>query len=125
MNAFTDLTGHGTLLLVEDDESVRALIARGLRSRGFDVIEAANGREALEALAHRAVDLVVCDVIMPEMDGPTLAKARPDLKILFISGYAVEGLPFLPKPFTLGQLVTAVKETMGRWHNENTNHQQA
>jgi two-component system cell cycle sensor histidine kinase/response regulator CckA len=112
-----DLTGHGTILLVEDDLSVRALMARGLRSRGFDVIEAGNGREALEVL-HRPVDLVVCDVVMPEMDGPALLKARPDLKVLFISGYAVEGLPFLAKPFTLGQLVTAVKETMGRWRNE-------
>jgi two-component system cell cycle sensor histidine kinase/response regulator CckA len=107
-----DHTGRGTILLVEDDESVRLLIARGLRSRGFDVIEASNGIEALGALARTPVDLVVSDVVMPEMDGPALLKARPDLKVLFISGYAVEGLPFLPKPFTLGQLVTAIKETM-------------
>jgi hypothetical protein len=72
-----DFTGHGTILLVEDDESVRSLIARGLRSRGFDVIEESNGLEALGALEQKngAVDLVVSDVIMPEMDGPTLLKS--------------------------------------------------
>jgi CheY-like chemotaxis protein len=82
-----DFTGQGTILLVEDEEGLRALMARGLRSRGFDVIEAANGVEALRALQGRAVDLVVSDVVMPEMDGPTLLGRRPDLKVLFISGY--------------------------------------
>jgi two-component system cell cycle sensor histidine kinase/response regulator CckA len=123
-----DLTGQGTILLVEDEEGLRSLNARGLRSRGYSVIEASNGVEALEALEERngAVDLVVSDVVMPEMDGPTLLKAmrgrNPDLKIIFVSGYAEDAfeksLPenqqfaFLPKPFTLSQLVAAVKETM-------------
>ena len=76
----TDLTGHGTILLVEDEEGLRALNARGLRSRGYSVIEASNGVEAMEALEERdgAVDLVVSDVVMPEMDGPTLLKAMRD-----------------------------------------------
>jgi len=123
-----DLTGQGTILLVEDEEGLRSLNARGLRSRGYSVIEASNGIEAMEALEEKegAVDLVVSDVVMPEMDGPTLLKVmrgrNPDLKIIFVSGYAEDAfeksLPenqqfaFLPKPFTLSQLVAAVKETM-------------
>jgi two-component system cell cycle sensor histidine kinase/response regulator CckA len=123
-----DLTGQGTILLVEDEDGLRSLNARGLRSRGYSVIEAANGVEAMEALEQKngAVDLVVSDVVMPEMDGPTLLKEmrgrNPDLKIIFVSGYAEDAfeksLPenqqfaFLPKPFTLAQLVAAVKETM-------------
>jgi two-component system, cell cycle sensor histidine kinase and response regulator CckA len=123
-----DLTGRGTILLVEDEEGLRSLNARGLRSRGYSVIEASNGIEAMEALElqNGAVDLVVSDVVMPEMDGPTLLKTmrgrNPDLKIIFVSGYAEDAfeksLPenqqfaFLPKPFTLSQLVAAVKETM-------------
>ena len=90
-----DLTGQGTILLVEDEEGLRSLNARGLRSRGYTVIEASNGIEALEALEREkdgAVDLVVSDVVMPEMDGPTLLRAmrarNPDLKIIFVSGYA-------------------------------------
>ena len=110
-----DLTGRGTILLVEDDQGLRALMARGLRSRGFDVIEASNGREALAAFGP-AIDLVVSDVVMPEMDGMALLEAirgqGPTAKVLFISGYPAEGLPVLPKPFTLGQLVAAVKETI-------------
>jgi two-component system, cell cycle sensor histidine kinase and response regulator CckA len=123
-----DLTGQGTILLVEDEEGLRALNARGLRSRGYSVIEASNGVEAMEALeqAGGVVDLVVSDVVMPEMDGPTLLKAmrdrNPDIRVIFVSGYAEDAfeksLPenqqfsFLPKPFTLSQLVAAVKETM-------------
>lgn len=123
-----DLTGRGTILLVEDEEGLRALNARGLTSRGYTVLEASNGVEALEVLERRngEVDLVVSDVVMPEMDGPTLLKEmrvkNPDLKMIFVSGYAEEAfqknLPpegqfsFLAKPFTLKQLVAAVKETM-------------
>src|SRR5260370_25868184 len=80
-----DLTGQGTILLVEDEEGLRSLNARGLRSRGYSVIQAADGIGALEALEQKngAVDLVVSDVVMPEMDGPTLLKTmrgrNPDL----------------------------------------------
>jgi two-component system cell cycle sensor histidine kinase/response regulator CckA len=123
-----DLTGQGTILLVEDEDGLRSLNARGLRSRGYSVIEAANGVEAIEALAEKegGVDLVVSDVVMPEMDGPTMLKEmrakNPGIRIIFVSGYAEDAfeksLPenqqfaFLPKPFTLAQLVAAVKETM-------------
>jgi two-component system cell cycle sensor histidine kinase/response regulator CckA len=116
----TDFTGQGTILLAEDEEGLRALFARGLRSRGYSVIEAANGLEALKVLEQPKVfDLLVSDVVMPEMDGLTLLKAvrdrRPDLAVLFISGYAFEqpeGAAFLSKPFSLAQLVVAVKEAM-------------
>lgn len=124
-----DLTGQGTILLVEDEEGLRSLNARGLRSRGYTVVEASNGIEAMEMLEEQngAVDLVVSDVVMPEMDGPTLLKEmrarNPDLKIIFVSGYAEEAfeksLPeneqfaFLAKPFALSALIAKVKETMG------------
>jgi len=126
--ASADLTGEGIILLVEDEEGLRALNARGLASRGYTVLEAGNGVEAIDVLEKfdGQVDLVVSDVVMPEMDGPTLARQlrsrNPSLKIIFVSGYAEDAfqkhLPehgqfaFLPKPFTLKQLVAAVKETL-------------
>jgi two-component system cell cycle sensor histidine kinase/response regulator CckA len=126
--AAADLTGQGTILLVEDEEGLRALNARGLASRGYTVLEAGNGVEAIELLDKRGsgVDLVVSDVVMPEMDGPALLKELrrrdPNVKVIFVSGYAEDAfaksvpegeLPdFLAKPFTLKQLVAAVKETM-------------
>jgi two-component system cell cycle sensor histidine kinase/response regulator CckA len=127
--ANADLTGEGTILLVEDEEGLRALNARGLTSRGYTVLEAGNGVEAIDVLEKidGRVDLVVSDVVMPEMDGPTLLRELrsrdPSLKIIFVSGYAEDAfqkhLPadgqqfaFLAKPFTLKQLVAAVKETM-------------
>jgi two-component system cell cycle sensor histidine kinase/response regulator CckA len=126
--ANADLTGEGTILLVEDEEGLRALNARGLASRGYTVLEAGNGVEAIDLLEKSGgrVDLVVSDVVMPEMDGPTLARElrsrNPRLKIIFVSGYAEDAfrrhLPehgqfaFLPKPFTLKELVAAVKETL-------------
>jgi two-component system cell cycle sensor histidine kinase/response regulator CckA len=125
--AATDLTGHGVILLVEDEEGLRALNARGLTSRGYTVLEASNGVEAIEVLEKQgSVDLVVSDVVMPEMDGPTLLKELrrrdPAVKIIFVSGYAEEAfsknLPsneqyaFLAKPFTLKLLVEVVKKTL-------------
>jgi two-component system cell cycle sensor histidine kinase/response regulator CckA len=124
-----DLTGHGTILLVEDEEAVRAFGARALTSRGYTVIEAASGVEALEAVdkAGGKIDLIVSDVVMPEMDGPTmfgeLRKRGLKCRVIFVSGYAEEAfaknLPegedfgFMPKPFTLKQLIEAVKANMG------------
>ncbi len=126
----TDLTGTASILLVEDEEAVRAFAARALTSRGYKVFEANSGIEALEVMKELGgtIDLVVSDVVMPELDGPSmlreLRKTRPDLKIIFISGYAEDAfrknLPenekfhFLPKPFSLKQLAVAVKETLGR-----------
>ncbi|MGQ3360885.1 MAG: response regulator, partial [Phreatobacter sp.] len=121
-----DDTGAGTILLVEDEEAVRAFASRALASRGYTVLEAGSGVEALEVMAEHGgtVDLVVSDVVMPEMNGPTLLgelrKTNPGIKVIFVSGYAEEAfkndLPegqafaFLPKPFSLKQLIEAVKE---------------
>jgi len=120
-----DLTGNGTILLVEDEEAVRAFGARALASRGYTVLQASSGIEALQIVDQNAgkIDLVVSDVVMPEMDGPTmlseLRKRGVKAKIIFVSGYAEDAfdknLPdredfgFLPKPFTLKQLIGAVK----------------
>jgi two-component system cell cycle sensor histidine kinase/response regulator CckA len=123
-----DLTGQGTILLVEDEDPVRAVNARALSARGYTVLEAASGVEALAIIQERGapVDLVVSDVVMPEMDGPTLLgelrQLYPDLKVIFVSGYAEDAfkknLPdgeefnFLPKPFSLRQLVETVKQVI-------------
>jgi two-component system cell cycle sensor histidine kinase/response regulator CckA len=123
-----DLTGQGIILLVEDEDPVRAVNARALTARGYTVLEAASGIEALQIINDRKepVDLVVSDVVMPEMDGPTLLgelrKLYPDLKVIFVSGYAEDAfrknLPegeefnFLAKPFSLKQLVEAVKQVI-------------
>ena len=125
-----DLTGNATILLVEDEDAVRAFGSRALASRGYEVHEAASGVEALEVMDEygKEIDLIVSDVVMPEMDGPTLLveirKSYPDLKFIFVSGYAEEAfaknLPeeekgkfgFLPKPFSLKQLATTVKEML-------------
>jgi two-component system cell cycle sensor histidine kinase/response regulator CckA len=123
-----DLTGKGTILLVEDEDAVRAFASRALASRGYTVVEASSGEQAIEIVESRkgAFDLVLSDVVMPEMDGPTLLKELRrrgvGTKIIFISGYAkdafaknLEGhsdFDFLPKPFSLKQLAAAVKSAM-------------
>jgi two-component system cell cycle sensor histidine kinase/response regulator CckA len=124
----TDLSGSATVLLVEDEDAVRMGGVRALQSRGYTVHEAASGVEALEVMEELGgeVDIVVSDVVMPEMDGPTLLrelrKTHPDIKFIFVSGYAEDAfarnLPadakfgFLPKPFSLKQLATTVKEML-------------
>jgi two-component system cell cycle sensor histidine kinase/response regulator CckA len=124
-----DHTGKGTVLLVEDEDAVRAFASRALASRGYTVFEAASGDEALTIFAEKGgeISLVISDVVMPEMDGPTLLKELRkrgvSTKIIFISGYAEdafeknlegeEDFAFLPKPFSLKQLAEAVKNVMG------------
>ena len=126
--AATDLTGAGMILLVEDEDAVRTFSARALRNKGYNVIEASSGEEALLRLVENEgkIDLVVSDVVMPQMDGPTLIreirKTRPTLKVIFISGYtedrlreqfeAGEVIHFLSKPFTLKQLAQKVKDVI-------------
>ncbi|RTL71609.1 MAG: PAS domain-containing sensor histidine kinase [Hyphomicrobiales bacterium] len=125
-----DLTGTGRVLLVEDEDAVRNFAARALSRQGYEVLEAVSGMEALEVMEREEgrIDLVVSDVIMPEMDGPTMLKemrkTRPDLKIIFVSGYSDDAFKksldenevysFLPKPFTLPQIAAKVKEQLGR-----------
>ena len=125
-----DLTGIGTVLLVEDEDAVRVFGARALRNKGYNVLEARSGEAALELLqgdSGPTVDLIITDVVMPQMDGPTLIRQvlqfRPDVKVIFISGYTedrfrhavADGIPieFLPKPFSLKQLASKVKEVLG------------
>jgi two-component system cell cycle sensor histidine kinase/response regulator CckA len=115
----------GVVLLVEDESPVRAFASRALQLRGFQVLEAESGEEALEVLANTAceVDIVVTDVVMPGLDGPSWVRqareTRPDLKVVFVSGYAEENfnqdkseIPnsiFLPKPFSLNELTATVR----------------
>lgn len=126
--ASKDLSGTATVLLVEDEDAVRMGGVRALSSRGYTVHEASSGVEALEIFdeLEGKVDLVVSDVVMPEMDGPTLLgeliKRQPDIKFVFVSGYAEDAFAknlskeakfgFLPKPFTLKQLATTVKDML-------------
>lgn len=123
-----DVTGQDTILLVEDEEAVRSFAARALRMRGYKVLEAGGGEEALEIVKNEQniIDLLITDVVMPNIDGPTLVRhvktIKPDIAVIFMSGYAeeafrrneekVEDLHFLPKPFGLKQLAAKVKEVL-------------
>ena len=124
-----DMAGRGRILLVEDEDGVRGIAAQLLTSRGYDVEEAPDGEEALEILQENpsGFDLVISDVVMPGMDGPTLIREAKELlgdaRIVFISGYAERDLAdaidedreisFLPKPFTVSQLAERVKRELG------------
>ncbi|HEY7808779.1 MAG TPA: response regulator [Allosphingosinicella sp.] len=121
-----ELWGTGTILLVEDEATVRAVAERALTRHGYTVLLAENGEAAIEILQReKRVDLMISDVVMPTMDGPTTArearKLQPDLPILFISGYAEEQLrqsidlprvAFLAKPFTVQKLAEAARDTL-------------
>jgi two-component system cell cycle sensor histidine kinase/response regulator CckA len=123
-----DLSGAGRILFVEDEDAVRGVAAKLLRARGYEVIEAASGEEALElAEAHAGtIDLMISDVVMPGMQGPDLLKhARTYLgaaPVMFISGYAesefsdlLEGevnVSFLPKPIDIKTLAERVKQEL-------------
>ena len=123
-----DLSGAGRILFVEDEAAVRGIAARLLRQRGYEVIEAADGEEALELAEEHAgqIDMMISDVIMPGLDGPSLLKkARPflgDAPVMFISGYAESdfsdllqdevGVSFLPKPLDIKTLAERVKQEL-------------
>lgn len=126
-DASKDLTGVGRILLVEDEDAVRIFSQRALSNKGYNVLAAESGEAALALLEkeeNKRIDLLVTDVVMPNMDGPMLAtrirKASPEMKIIFISGYTEDKLKdhmgeniwFLPKPFTLKQLAAKVKEVL-------------
>ena len=123
-----DLTGHGTVMLVEDDDPVRIFGARALRNKGYRVIEAKSGEAALDLIRNAAetIDLLITDVVMPHMDGPGLVREvreiHPQMKVIFISGYTEDafrqrldsdgGIEFLPKPFSLKELAAKVREVL-------------
>jgi len=120
--------GNEKILLVEDENAVRSVAARVLENQGYTVIQARNGEEALELLSELGenIDLILTDVIMPEMGGPALAEKlrvhRPDLKLLYMSGYSEAdklqpgldnfAVPFLQKPFSSESLILKVREVL-------------
>lgn len=123
------VTGSEVVLVVEDHIAVRVLLTETLRRHGYSVIEADDGKEALELLREQRdapIDLLVTDLVMPRMGGRELAeqfrKLRPDAKIIFISGYAEDGseweqakqfeVDFLPKPFSPNTLLQLVRQVL-------------
>ena len=122
----SDWSGGGRLLLVEDEDMVRAVGERALSRAGYTVVTASDGEEGLAAIANNGkFDLVVSDVVMPGMDGPKMVKAlrkiHPDMPILFMSGYAeeqlraeidVDNMHFIPKPFSVQQISDKVGEVL-------------
>jgi two-component system cell cycle sensor histidine kinase/response regulator CckA len=123
----SDTVAEGTILLVEDEDAVRVFAARALKSKGYKVLEARTGEQAVDLLRdQKDVALMITDMMMPGMDGGTLARLirveRPEVRIILISGYSeeiargdagtVEDFFFLPKPFSLGQLTAKVKDVL-------------
>ncbi len=119
--------GAESILLVEDQAAVRALVNEVLSQQGYRVVEAANGMEALNVMSGdgEAIDLLITDVVMPQLGGPELAarlrEDRPDLRVLFMSGYSDEpamtilhdrASAFLQKPFALHELLVKVREML-------------
>jgi PAS domain S-box-containing protein len=121
-----DRGGTETVLLVEDEEQLRNVLARVLRGRGYTVLEADNGRSALELLAGANVDLLLTDVVLPQVSGRALAeeaqRLRPGVRVLFMSGYTDDtilraellhhGVALLQKPFTAATLARKVREIL-------------
>jgi two-component system cell cycle sensor histidine kinase/response regulator CckA len=128
-NKTTDLTGTGTILIVEDEEPVRMFSSRALRNKGYKILEAYSGENALDIIDEQGIDnidVIISDVVMPGISGPEFADAvteqKPDVKIIFVSGYGEDAFyekygterkfNFLPKPYSLNQLAAKVKDLM-------------
>ncbi|ROT95654.1 response regulator [Altererythrobacter sp. FM1] len=122
-------SGGGRILLVEDEDMVRAVAERALSRAGYTVTPCADGEEGLAAVANGGeFDLIVSDVVMPGMDGPAMArqvrKVKPRLPILFMSGYAeeqlrneidIEAMHFMPKPFSVQQISETVAGLLAKY----------
>jgi two-component system, cell cycle sensor histidine kinase and response regulator CckA len=121
--------GGETILLVEDEDAVRVIVAEILRRQGYHVLEAASPGAACDVFDSRAseIDLLLTDIVMPGMNGPALAQRligqRPDLRVLFMSGYAEMATPldprnphvgFLTKPFQSSALTSKVQDMLSR-----------
>lgn len=121
-----DLSGYETILLVEDEDPVRNFLSRALKDKGYNVVEARSGADALQIVEDINIDLLITDVIMPKMDGPTLNNKLRELKsgfkTIFISGYTEDtfrenldkelGIYFMQKPFSLKDLTMKVREVL-------------
>lgn len=131
-----DAQQGATILLVEDQPDVRMVATTILKKSGYKIIEAENGRDALEkcqALTSK-LDLLITDIIMPEMGGIDLShqikQLYPGIPIIYVSGYAPDallhkniidkGLPYLPKPFNRQNLNKIVQETLAKSHESST-----
>lgn len=115
--------GTETILLVEDDEAVRRVTRRILEGSGYTVLEASSPSEGerICSTSTAQIDLLLTDIMMPEMDGPTLSKRllekRPELRVLFMSGYAQQklgdlGPHYIEKPFSPAELTSSVREAL-------------
>lgn len=124
-----DLTGSSTILIVEDEDAVRMFSSRALKNKGYEVIEAFSGDNALEVIEKHGIeniDLIISDVVMPGISGPEMVKEvlskRQDIKVVFVSGYGEDvfyeqygderAFNFLPKPYTLDQIAARVKDVL-------------
>jgi signal transduction histidine kinase/ActR/RegA family two-component response regulator len=126
-SSITRVTDHGTVLLVEDEPAVRTLVATVLKARGYDVVQALHGLEALQKIQTMVdpPDLILTDVVMPQMSGFELIQQvrqqHPDVRVLYMSGYSdhpalkqdvLSGTAFLQKPFTADGLTQAVRQAI-------------
>ncbi|MCL6643902.1 MAG: response regulator [Dehalococcoidia bacterium] len=122
-----------TILVVDDDDPVRVMLARLLRTHGFTVLQAAHAAEARAILEREQVDLVVSDIVMPGESGIELRRAvleqRPEVPFILISGYSAEGPAefaaraprtiFVQKPFAADQFLRLVEATLGTGHQRS------
>ena len=123
--------GNETILVVEDEEEVRKLVARSLKKQGYKVLEASQGKEAFSLCEEQGgpIHLMVTDVVMPEMTGVELAKhikqVYPEMKVLYMSGYTSDrvaincekvekGIEFIQKPFTVYKLARKIREVLDK-----------
>jgi two-component system cell cycle sensor histidine kinase/response regulator CckA len=125
-----DFWESASVLIVEDEDPVRLFVARGLKSKGYEVFEARDGAQGLDLLKHnQGIQLLITDIMMPGMDGPMLANAayslNPSLEVIFVSGFPNENIyeqlkfpktqaHFLAKPFNLDELTKKAREALSR-----------
>ncbi len=118
------------ILIVDDDDPVRVMLARLLRTQGYSVVQAANAAQARTVLAEEMPDLVISDIVMPGESGielrRTISNRWPDLPVILVSGYSAEGpaefaartpnTSFVQKPFAADQLLSLVEQTLSDRH---------